>query len=156
MKFKKKTSLHIQSNNLDPKSLAGIWAEIKSLLLKERTEYRPKIGMYADVRRKSVIDFSSYIPKLKWQSSTDGCYEDVKRLKNKENEVESFISQVPPYPNSFLYEYLNSCQHDQIRDLKDRIFSTISQTSNLAKHAESKSTKLAEVNKVRKKGMCIC
>ena len=142
--------------------MSGIWEEIKSLLLQEPTERRQKIGIYADVRRKSVVDFSLYIPKIKWQSSTDGCYQDVgiktpkKEFRNKETETESFTSKVPPYPNSFLYEYLNSYGPDQIRDLKDRIISTISPASNLAKHAEKKSTKLAEVNKLRKKSMFIC
>ena len=124
--------------------------------MKEPTKHKPKFGIYEIVRRKSVVDFSLYIPRIKWQSSTDGCYENVKQVKHKENESESSISEAPPYPNSFLYECLNTYQHGQIRDLKDRIISTISPVSNVAKHAEKKSTKLAEVNKLRKKSMFIC
>ena len=94
---------------------------LKTLLLTGRKKHTPKLGVCEGVHAKNTdlpSSASSSTTKIKILSQTQ---HDIQNIESGKNPSDALCYDDTPYPNSMIYDYLNTYPKDQIKILLQKI-----------------------------------
>ena len=116
---------------IDPKRCENIWQKIRNLILQESSTHRTQLHIY---EQRKTVRFSESINHGSIISANEDCTD-----YNPPNE-----SRNPPYENSILYEFISSYGKEQIKNLHDRIETTINSKTNQAGYKTKRYLEVVE------------